>query len=41
MGIYEYEEAFGDWDRTSGTMRKAIEEWFGMYYQNQATAEHT
>lgn len=39
MGIYEYEEAFGDWDRTSGTMRKAIEEWFGMYYQNQATAE--
>ena len=39
MGIYEYEEAFGDWDRTSGTMRKAIEEWFGMYYQNQTTAE--
>ena len=32
MGIYQYEEAFGAWDKTSRTMRKAIDKWFGLYY---------
>lgn len=32
MGIYQYEEAFGAWDKTSRAMRKAIDKWFGLYY---------
>jgi len=32
MSIYNYEEAFGAWDKTSGPMRKAIGEWFSLYY---------
>lgn len=32
MSIYNYEQAFGAWDRTSAPMRKAIARWFSMYY---------
>lgn len=32
MSIYSYEQAFGQWDKTSPAMRKAIERWFAMYY---------
>lgn len=32
MSIYNYEQAFGAWDRTSTPMRRAIERWFSMYY---------
>lgn len=39
MGIYDYQEAFGAWDRTSRAMGRAIKEWFAMYYQNEATAD--
>lgn len=39
MSIYNYEEAFGAWDKTSKAMRQAIEQWFGMYYQKTATQE--
>lgn len=35
MGIYQYEEAFGAWDQTSYAMRKAIAEWFRIYYGSQ------
>ena len=34
MSIYNYEQAFGDWDKTGRTMRKSIERWFDMYYNN-------
>ena len=39
MGIYDYQEAFGAWDRTTTAMRRAITDWFEMYYQQQATAD--
>ena len=32
MSIYDYEQAFGQWDKTTPAMRKAIERWFAMYY---------
>lgn len=32
MSIYGYESAFGAWDQTSQPMRKAIENWFSLYY---------
>ena len=37
MSIYNYEQAFGAADKTSSAMRKAIERWFGMYYENTVT----
>lgn len=36
MNIYSYQEAFGASDKTSRAMRRAIEEWFGMYFQQDA-----
>jgi len=39
MSIYSYEEAFGAWDRTSRPMRRAIKEWFDLYYR-QTADEH-
>ena len=36
MSIYNYEQAFGAWDKTSGAMRRAIERWFSMYYDGTA-----
>lgn len=32
MGIYSYEEAFGEADKTSRLMRQAIGQWFDAYY---------
>ena len=32
MSIYNYEQAFGAWDKTSAPMRRAIARWFSMYY---------
>ena len=32
MAIYSYEEAFGASDQTTGAMRKAIGQWFALYY---------
>ncbi len=34
MSVYNYEQAFGAWDRTSTPMRKAIDRWFSMYYDS-------
>lgn len=36
MSIYNYEQAFGQWDKTSPAMRKAIERWFAMYYDGDS-----
>ncbi len=36
MNIYQYEAAFGAADITSRPMRKAIEDWFALYYRGQA-----
>lgn len=33
MDRYEYEAAFGAWDRTTDAMRAAIAEWFHLYYR--------
>ena len=40
MSIYSYEEAFGAWDRTSRPMRKAIREWFDLYYCQTGDETH-
>ena len=37
MSIYNYEQAFGVADKTSAAMRKAIQRWFAMYYESDAT----
>ena len=37
MSIYGYEQAFGAWDMTSITMRRAIDRWFAMYYDAEPT----
>ena len=39
MGIYQYEAAFGAADKTSRAMRKAIDEWFRLYYRGDADKE--
>lgn len=39
MGIYSYEEAFGAWDKTSPAMRKAIGEWFRLYYGRERSEQ--
>ena len=39
MNIYSYEEAFGAWDKTSGNMRRAVKEWFWLYYNDVPTPE--
>lgn len=35
MSIYDYESAFGCWDKTSEAMRKAITRWFRLYYHKE------
>ena len=37
MSIYEYEAAFGQADKTTKAMRKAIDQWFDLYYERSAT----
>ena len=39
MSIYDYESAFGTEDKTSRAMRDAIEEWFSLYYDSDATGD--
>lgn len=39
MSIYDYEAAFHQADITTKAMRKAIDGWFHMYYDRQATAD--
>ena len=34
MEIYDYQQAFGAWDKTSPAMRKAIREWLTLYYRD-------
>ena len=36
MNIYNYEEAFGAADKTTPAMRRAITDWFGLYYNTAA-----
>ena len=39
MSIYQYESAFGACDKTSRPMRKAIAEWFALYYGQRENEE--
>lgn len=39
MSIYEYEAAFGAADKTSSAMKKAVEDWFSLYYNTEATQD--
>ena len=39
MSIYDYESAFGVEDKTSSGMRKAIEEWFSLYYGEEGDGD--
>ncbi len=39
MNIYDYQAAFAAWDKTSDAMRKAIREWFTLYYRDTADGE--
>ena len=39
MSIYRYEEAFGAWDKTTGPMRRAISQWFSLFYGDKPDAE--
>lgn len=36
MNIYSYQEAFGASDKTSRAMKKAVREWFALYFQRSA-----
>ena len=36
MSIYNYEQPFGAWDKTTVPMRRAIDRWFAMYYDGTA-----
>lgn len=36
MSIYKFEQAFGAYDKTSTLMRKAIDRWFALYYDDGA-----
>jgi len=36
MSIYQYEQAFGAHDKTTSAMRKAIDRWFALYYDETA-----
>ena len=39
MSIYDYEEAFGAWDKTSRAMRSALKEWSKLYYGTDSGPE--
>ena len=39
MSIYEYQQSFGAADKTSPAMRRAVEEWFRLYYGKAAPGE--
>ena len=35
MEIYDYQQIFGAWDKTTDPMKTAIREWFDLYYQQE------
>lgn len=37
MNIYNCQEAFGAWDKTSRAMGDAVQEWFDLYYRSAVT----
>lgn len=37
MKTFDYQQAFGAWDKTSDAMHEAVETWFRLYYDRQAT----
>ena len=37
MNIYDCQEAFGSWDKTSRAMGDAVKEWFQLYYRSAVT----
>ena len=39
MRIYDYQQAFGSADKTSGAMRRAVEDWFSLYYGKAGPGE--
>lgn len=39
MNIYSYQEAFGASDKTSAAMKKAIRDWFSLYFQQETTPD--
>ena len=39
MSIYDYEAAFGQADSTTKAMRKAVQRWFSLYYDQIASEE--
>ncbi len=39
MSIYDYESAFGVEDKTSSAMRKAIDQWFSLYYGEEGDGD--
>ena len=38
MNIYSYQEAFGASDKTSAAMKKALKEWFSLYFQQEKSS---
>ena len=38
MNIYSYQEAFGASDKTSAAMKKAVGEWFSLYFQQEKSS---
>ena len=39
MKNYEYQQAFGDWDKTGENMSKALKTWLRLYYDSERTKE--
>lgn len=39
MKNYEYQQAFGAWDKTSDAMDKALKNWLHLYYNSEKTKE--
>lgn len=39
MKLLNYQQAFGAWDKTTEAMRRAVEQWFALYYRAEATGE--
>ena len=39
MRIYDYQQAFGAWDKTTRAMRGALKSWFDAYYDSQPTKD--
>lgn len=37
MNLYDYQQAFGAWDKTGSEMRQAIRRWFRLYYGKPET----